>query len=279
MLDQYLSKGLMSFVCITILAACTNSQPPPDESTEVLKTEGFKEVIHYPELELPLEVLTQAGAEFDETLLLDPGFIDDYLLSTEKTALNLGVYCSDALYLAVYHQSPLYMQRSSACERMSNALGIRDGFDAETVQRLDVNMGNSDSVIAIFKQSIRRAKYALEEDRQEDIASMIATGSFVEWLHLLCEVVKASPSAGGASTKNKDGGSTIEGIIRQREKVSALLERFSNMENTESVTWLKENMTNLEIALSVLEQKKDYTKASFTAVIQQVEKIRAYITQ
>ncbi len=282
MLDvKHFSRSLIGVVCVALLSQCgKQGTAPPVDSTEVLVTKGKEIVKHISVQELPLELLTGSSAVYDEMLLLDPALVDDYLPSPEKTALNIGVYTTDGLYLAVYHQTPSYMQRSATCQRMSDEIGIRDGFGAETLQRLDANLGNSDSVISIFKESVRRAQYVLEEDKQEDIATLIATGSLVEFLYILCEIVKPDPATGTSNVGAKDKrATTIEGVVRQKEKVESLARRLSGMSHTELVAWLRDNMITLEQSLTTLEQNEDYTEASFAEIIRQVEKIRGYITR
>lgn len=141
-----------------------------------------------PDAKAVSDSILRSGAEYDETLVNPRDRVEDYLLNRDKEALNLGVYLADALYLNGYDKSSDYINYSLVCRRLSEELGINQELGDEISRRLEINLGNRDSIFAILNEYGGAMQTAMREDDQEMTASLVTAGSLAESLHILVSI-------------------------------------------------------------------------------------------
>lgn len=114
--------------------------------------------------------------------------------STFKKALNMGIYGTDLGYLNIYEQVPDAIQYFSALKMLAQDVGIASTFDANTIQRIEKNMGRKDSLLFILSNKYREADAYLKDNDRNAIAVLILAGGWMESLYILTEVSKDKPS-------------------------------------------------------------------------------------
>jgi hypothetical protein len=272
-----------------MLCACGPTDSSTAEETDTLdqtRLDELTEIIETPIAEdVPLFKLKEAQSEFDETLLNSIDQVDGYLQGEDKAALNMGVYATDALYLAIYDKTSEYIMFSNVCQRIGSEIGVRDGFSGAVAQRLDANAGNADSICRILTSAIRTARSTLEEDGQDRIAAMIAIGSFAENLFLLCTSIRNHPNAQGP----QDGRfttliPTVRATLKQRASLKPILERLARLEKDESVNWLNDNLILLDSEMEAINSDKilpndGINGKTLDKICPRVAKIREYIVR
>jgi hypothetical protein len=244
--------------------------PPEDVATHGFIEQG----------ETALMSLGQSGNEFNETALNSLDQVDDYRDSPDKAALNLGVYSADAMYLALYGKTQEYILFSSACQRMANELGVREGFGMDLMERLNANVDNRDSVCNILNASVQRARRSLEEDGQAREATLIAIGAFMESLHLLAVSIKNYHGV----APNENQLSAIRALLREKDSIKPIRDRLATLDNDETIAWLAERLSTLENEMNSVKANtalpNDGLKAnSLDAVLPLVSEIREYIVR
>ncbi len=137
--------------------------------------------------------INRTEAEYDETLVNSTESVDEYLAQEDKASLNLGVYLTDAMYLNGYDKASEYMQYSLICQRMSNELGIGERFGTDLSRRMESNLGNQDSIFHILEDFRDVMQSELNENDQQEIASLVTAGSLVESLYLMTSIYAGLP--------------------------------------------------------------------------------------
>jgi len=83
-----------------------------------------------------------------------------------KKALNLGVYGADLGYLNIYEQTPDAINYFSVIKKLSEDLDLLAAFNAETINRIESNMGNKDSLMYILSNTYRTADAYLKDNER-----------------------------------------------------------------------------------------------------------------
>lgn len=114
-----------------------------------------------------------------------------YVTNFDK-ALNLGVYGSNLGYLTLYEQNSDAIQYFSVIKILSQELNIENAFDKKTVNRIEANLGNKDSLMNIVANSYRKADQYLKDNNRNDIGVLILAGGWIESTYLLTQLAKTS---------------------------------------------------------------------------------------
>ena len=101
-----------------------------------------------------------------------------------KQALNFGVYGADLSYANIFDQSQQCMFYMNCAKKLADGLGITSAFDAETMERIEANMNNRDSLMNIINDAYWVADGYLKENEQDFLSALIISGGWIEGLYL-----------------------------------------------------------------------------------------------
>lgn len=257
---------------IALAMAC--SSPPPSGNTGEQDSiaEPYPDTISNKPIQDILDIgipeVLNANVDYNESLTNPREYLQEYLLSDDKAATNLGIYGTDALYLSLYNKTQEYIQYSTDCQRIATELGVREAFSPEVIRRLEDNIGNSDSIYSILCKSIQNADNALKADGQERLAGLVATGSLTESLHILCH----SFNSPGLNSKSVD--KLRQAIIKQQDAVRRVRNRLAALPKDKVLSDLQDKLGKLEAAIAVV---KDDKNASLKGVSDLVRDLRSSI--
>lgn len=110
--------------------------------------------------------------------------------STSEKALNLGIYGIDISYMTLYEQTGEALNYFAALKTLTNQLELTTVFDASTMDRLETNMGNKDSILLILTNKLRDSDKMLKSENQKAEAALIMTGGWIESLYILTQIEK-----------------------------------------------------------------------------------------
>jgi len=112
---------------------------------------------------------------------------------------------------------------------LAKDLGIVDVFDKETMQRIEKNASNKDSLISIIANINRNADSYLMNNDRNNISVLILAGGWVESLYLMTQYTKNNKSA-EINEKIGEQKHPLENLIEllrpYYEKQSEELDRF-----------------------------------------------------
>ncbi len=175
-----------------------------------------------PTSEVPA-LLQLSGADFNPTLVNAAGKASGYTTTTDKAALNLGVYASDIGYLSVYDKTQDVITYLKSAERLANHLGLNNTFGSEMQQRFQKNVNNKDSLVKIVDESMNYVNSFLKEGNRDATAALIVTGSFVEGLYLSTGLIEKYPKDVPADVRNQTLTELIRSITKQEESLDDLI--------------------------------------------------------
>jgi hypothetical protein len=143
----------------------------------------------------PLEIsvlLKESGKRYNGGYLNSPDNLSKYN-SNYKRALNLGVYGTDLGYTNIYEQNQDGIKYMATIKELADGLNIGQFFEVETIGRLATNSKNLDSLLLITTQNFNSINHYLQTQSRANLSVLLLTGGWLEALHIVCEVAKASP--------------------------------------------------------------------------------------
>ncbi|MCX7861505.1 MAG: hypothetical protein N2449_00735 [Bacteroidales bacterium] len=136
-------------------------------------------------------LVKKSNLTYNKALLNPYNKSHNYVTNFEK-ALNLGVYGSNLGYLTLYEQNSDAIQYFSVIKILSQELNIENAFDKKTVNRIEANLGNKDSLMNIVANSYRKADQYLKDNNRNDVGVLILAGGWIESTYLLTQLAKQS---------------------------------------------------------------------------------------
>ncbi len=167
-----------------------------------------------------VQMLNRAGAAYILGISNPAANVDNYFTEYSK-ALNLGVYGADLSYAATYEMHQDIRKYLQVCKQLIDELNITTTFNQVFVQRVERNLENKDSLIAIVSESVYDTYLFLTENRRDDLSLLVMTGSWIEGMYLTSQI------AIGA----RDNTEITDIILAQDEPLEKLLELLDDHED------------------------------------------------
>ena len=278
-----------------ILWSCGGSSEKKEENSEdfekaeeSLKNQIQDVVYNIPSpSEIPY-LLEATGAEFNQSLINNRKNAEAYATKSDKAALNLGIYAADIGYLSSYGKTQEAIDYLNTTKTLADNLGVVGTFDVEEVKQFEENISNKDSLAAVLNRIVQKTDTYLKDDSRNRLAALVVTGSFVEGLYISTGLIKSYPKNLLADDqRNLILTPLMRVVLQQSESVGELLKMLNTVEDNETITAIKGDLTQLEAsyrALNIEEQIKN-NKASLVLsdknlldITNIVDKLRKSIT-
>ena len=291
-----MNKYFPFFFLVSILVACTNNteQKSATETTLgendiTLERQGKAQTV-FQTVPSPMEtasIFHQAGANYNGEILNAIQNVGNYSTSSQK-AINFGVYGADLSYVNIFDQSQDAMFYMNCVKTLADELGITSAFDSETMERLEENINNRDSLMRLTNDAFWVVDAHLKENGQDNLSALIIIGGWIEGLYI------------GAKTLNKDNPEEelMRKIAEQKFSLASLMELLSTYENHD----VKKLSTRLESLNTLFRKVKEteedvtvnntanvatieggvtlsYEKEVIIEIVEEIEKIRYEIIQ
>ncbi|MBK8807746.1 MAG: hypothetical protein IPO21_14325 [Bacteroidales bacterium] len=134
------------------------------------------------------------GISYNKEYLNSSKSVRNYT-SSFKQGINMGIYGTDLGYLNIYEQVPDAVEYFATLKVLSQDVGISNTFDATTLERIERNMGNKDSLLYILSNKYREADASLKDNDRNSIAVLILAGGWIESLYIMVEIAKETNRA------------------------------------------------------------------------------------
>ncbi len=225
-----------SVFCSIILAGLIGCSSPQksetvnDEMTAAAAPSFDKIIKETPKpTDIPV-LLERSGVDFMTGIINANSKTEEYLLTNDVAALNLGIYSTDLGYLCAYEKAEQALEYFKSSQKLSDKLGITGAFDASLMESFQSNLSNKDSMSILVNKSSDLVKTFLEENEQYNIASMIVTGSFVEGLYLSVTLIENFP-AELAAVKDQVLVDLIRTVLAQKQTTADIIGILEPIEN------------------------------------------------
>lgn len=130
---------------------------------------------------------------YTKNLLHDPNKINNYSTNFKK-ALNMGILGADLAYIQIYEQYPDAPLFFAGVKKLGEELGISAYFNKATLDRIEANNNNKDSLIAIMGSIYRNIDNYMFQNDRNIVGILLLTGGWLETLHLLTQMYKSTPN-------------------------------------------------------------------------------------
>jgi hypothetical protein len=160
-------------------------------------------------------LLKKAGAEYQKDLLNDPERHSKYT-SASKQALNLGIYGADLSYASVFNNTQESMLFTGAAQNLAKKLDVSNAFGQETMDRMEENRNERDSLLNIISETYWNVDGYLKENGRDNISALMIAGGWVEGLYIACQV-----------TAQHDSPELRQRIAEQKLPLGELIELIS----------------------------------------------------
>ncbi len=195
MLMRHPSVLLMA---VALLASCGGDPPAQDQldthatdSVEAALRQKKTKSIFY-NIPSPMETATllkDAGAEYDKDILNDVLNVDKYTAAS-KQAINLGIYGADLSYASVFNNTQESMFYTSCAKKLADRLGVSSAFNDTTIERMEANRNDRDSLLDIISQTYWDVDAYLKDNGRDNISALMIAGGWVEGLFIATQVSK-----------------------------------------------------------------------------------------
>jgi hypothetical protein len=215
-----------SAVAVTALFSCgsSNSENTTEETVDTADANAHVKDVKaqnvFYSIPSPIETTTllkAAGAKYNAAYLNPIENVSKYA-SVAGKALNLGVYGSDLSFTSIFDQTQESMLYLRCTNKLATGLGISGAFDESTTSRIEANMENRDSLLAIISDSYWNADSYLKDNGQPGVSALIVAGGWIEGLYIATQIAN--------STKNEAIGTRIGEQKLSLDNLIALLDSY-----------------------------------------------------
>ncbi|HRH63450.1 MAG TPA: hypothetical protein PLI68_09000 [Bacteroidia bacterium] len=222
------TKLILGLAITALLASCGGDSSeggshsnPQDSAAQSEMTKKAKKVFYA--IPSPVEManmIKQSGANYNKDLLNPKENVSKYTTNTSM-ALNLGIYGADLSYTSIFDQTQPSMQYMGCSKKLADALGITGAFTPETVDRLEKNVNNKDSLLQIVSDAYLTTDAYLKENERASTSALIIAGGWIEGLYIATKIASKDAKNGEISTRIAEQKSVLENLI-------SLIESYPN---------------------------------------------------
>jgi len=190
-------------------------------------------------LPTPIELsmlIKSSGIVYQPDLLNDPANASKYLTS-QKMALNFGVYATDLTYAGLFEQSQKVLYYKQAILQLTDGMGLQSAIDPSVMLQLEDNINDKDAVLRIISDMYASCTASLNEDDRYFLTLSMLVGGWIEGMYI----------AVGATGENQDSveDRIIQLVIDQKFTFELLWQIITELEDIPDVAALKSDLTEL----------------------------------
>ena len=178
-------RFIQSAILFALVVGCGNSKKSKDSTNQAAeKADKINEIVQK-EFKYPIptafqvtQLLQDAGAAYVLAVTNPVENVDKYETQRSK-ALNLGIYGADLSYASTYNKKDESRKLLQASKDLIDGLEVSNVFTQSMADRIEVNIENKDSLIAIITQSFYDTHDQLNKNGQDKIALLVVAGSWI----------------------------------------------------------------------------------------------------
>ncbi|WP_448530294.1 hypothetical protein [Raineya sp.] len=138
--------------------------------------------------------INQAKLEYNAKYLNNAENVEAYLSTSQRSAINLGVYLVDLGYNSLYMKAQEGLKYLKSVKKLTDQLNILDEQTKEMVLKFEKNLENRDSLLSIAREGYFSIDEYLRKNERTDVASYVLIGAWVEGLYLGTSLLKEVPN-------------------------------------------------------------------------------------
>lgn len=244
---------------------------------------GIKNEIFYGIL-TPVEIcaiFNRLGVPYDNATL-NPTSNRDHYLSSSEASINTGIYGVDFGYLKMFGIGQEMIDYMVTIRDMSNKLGIPDNFLTDPIRRIQSDMNEPDTIMALMNSAFVKMDSQLRTNGRESTAGLMVMGGWVEAMFIATQLVY--------NPANPDP-EVVQKIAEQKYTLTSLLSFMKNYYDdpvvvyyTKKLKYLKNYFDSFDIyfkkgdlEIDTIKQVLRSSGSEMTVTVETLNKIRDYI--
>jgi hypothetical protein len=201
----------------------------------------------------PLETATlfqEVGTEYNEGITNPVENVKSYVSSIDQ-ALNLGIYGADLSFVNIFNQTQQSMLYMDCAKILADELGVTSAFDIETIERMETNIDNKDSLMVLINDAFWVIDGHMKGNGQGNLSVLIIAGGWIECLYL-----------GSVNLdREKPNKEIMQLIADQKYSLNSLIDLLNTYED-EGVLSLAEKLKPLQLIFNKMNVKVGETSVS-----------------
>ncbi|MFN8240696.1 MAG: hypothetical protein U0X39_08090 [Bacteroidales bacterium] len=239
---------LVLIISSIVLSSCRQRKAVPGRhkttfttytgSSGTAEAESGKREINYGLL-TPTEItsmFSRLGVPHDNSIMNPTGNADLYT-SNAKAAINLGIYGVDVGYIKMFGFGQGMIDYILTVKEMSNKLGIPDKFLIEPLKRVESDMSNPDTVMALLNKSYSDIESHLRTDGRESTAGLMLMGGWIEAMYITTQLLY---------DPDKPDSIVVEKIAQQKYSLNSLVGFMRNYYDDQMVVFYTKKLIFLK---------------------------------
>lgn len=198
---HFFTPVAIGIIAATIFASCGDSKKGDAkediiESQDTVKASVLNvggELFSVPSPIQTALLIQKSGITYDKAVLSASNKVNTFTTDYSK-ALNLGIYGADLGYVSLYNQTQDALGYLASVKQLADKLGISAAFDASTMERIQKNVTNKDSMMVLVGIAYRGSDAYLKNNQRNDVSSLILTGGWIESMHFSVTAYKQKPN-------------------------------------------------------------------------------------
>ncbi|MCZ4696078.1 hypothetical protein DWB61_15755 [Ancylomarina euxinus] len=192
-------------------------------------------------------ILHESGISYNKELLNPSRKASDYVTNFNR-AINFGVYGVDLGYINIYQQTQDAASYFAVLKILSLDLGIYKVLNQSTVNRIEANIDNRDSLMVIVSETYRNIDKFLKTNEREETGALILAGGWIESVYILTQEMKNNPHP-----------DLMQRIAEQKRPLENLIKLLiPNTQESESYKYLVENLIQLAYTFDEIVEEYEY---------------------
>ncbi len=222
-----------------------------EDVVEDTEAEGNETYYQIPSPDEMFGFIKESGLEFNGELLNPIQNADNYT-DPKMQALNFGIYSADLAYTAAFEEFNETTKYFGTIQKLAEPIGLTSAFDKSLIERVQGNLDNSDSLVAITNTSYFAVVDYLDQNDQGDKLGIIAAAGWLETVYVVANTTDYAKDK-AAVDRLADQKLTLDNLIDYLDKYK------SNEDVSEVLGWFAE----LEAVYAALPEEEAETGISF----------------
>jgi hypothetical protein len=194
---QYFLTVLI-LINIWIFPSCQQQQAPAKQiiSQSEMDTFHFRAVHSFPNydnISKIIYLLKDIDVIFIQDAVNSIENLEKYTDNDLLMAANIGVYMTDIGYMWSYNETDAAFNHNIAVLSLADQLDMAKAFLDSFFERYSKEDADPDTILLLIERDLSEAVKQFPEEKRLELYSAMLTGSFVEKLHLLYEMIKRCP--------------------------------------------------------------------------------------
>lgn len=181
------------------------------------------------------ELFAKLSSDFHREYLNNIDNVQKYT-TLKSQGINLGTYMADLGYITTFEQSQEVIFYLNSAQKLAETIGVSDVFNESTVERMEMNINDKDSIIEIISELYWKTDAFLKELNRENISALIICGGWVEGMHIGSRLI---------SDGNNDN-LIYQQILNQRKNLKKILTLLATFDGDENIDFFETRLKEIQ---------------------------------